>query len=174
MTHELQRLGLSESINNPIPSHREEIRSLKQKFADAVTTGMGSWTFILGQAAAIAGWIFLNTNPASPVTPWDPNLILLNLTLSCEAAFAGAFILMSQHRQGEKDRQVVQNDYQTDLRVEREIVEMRREMEAEKRHVQEMDRKLGLLIAAIPPERLKKILQAQSAAEAAAAPAAPT
>ena len=124
----------------------EEKPRLSQVFADAVTAGMGSWKFIFGQTIVLAAWIFLNTTTVLPVPHWDPNLTLLNLGLSCEAAFAGAFILMSQNRQGEKDRLTLQNDYHVDLKSAHAI--------------NELNRKLDSLLAVVPPEQLKAWTQA--------------
>lgn len=115
--------------NHHIPTPPTEKLTLSQRFADAVTAGMGSWTFIIGQAVAIAGWIALNKTNVAPMVPqWDPQLILLNLALSCEAAFAGAFILMSQNRSAQKDRQMAENDYLIDCESERAIRELDRKV----------------------------------------------
>ena len=125
--------------------------SLRERFADAVTKGMGTWKFVVGQAVGIAAWITLNTTHVLPFIPqWDPNLILLNLALSTEAAFAGAFILMSQNRQSERDRQTFESDYLLDIESDKMI--------------KALNRKIDLLIASLTPEQLK-------AAEAAAAAA---
>ncbi|MEZ0222962.1 MAG: DUF1003 domain-containing protein [Alphaproteobacteria bacterium] len=125
--------------------HEDEKQTLSQKFADAVTGAMGSWKFVFGQAIVLAAWITLNTTNILPIPHWDPNLILLNLALSTEAAFAGAFILMSQNRRSEKDRQMAQSDYHVDLSAERTI--------------KEMDRKLDAILASIPPEHLQAMMK---------------
>lgn len=127
-------------------STAEEKPSLSQRFADAVTGGMGSWKFVIGQAVVLAAWITLNTTDILPVPHFDPNLILLNLALSTEAAFAGAFILMSQNRRSERDRETAENDYKVDL--------------ASDRTLQEMNRKLDTILAALPPEQLKAAAEA--------------
>jgi uncharacterized membrane protein len=139
--------------NKPLTSEDELQKkpSLSERFADAVTGGMGSWKFIFGQTVILAAWIALNTTTVLPIPHWDPSLILLNLGLSCEAAFAGAFILMSQNRQAEKDRLTVQNDYNVDLQSERTI--------------NEINRKLDALIAVLPPEQLKAAFAQPAAAE---------
>lgn len=133
----------------PLPGADEEM-TLSQHFADAVTKGMGSWAFIIGQAAVIATWIGLNSN-ILPTPVWDPNLTLLNLVLSCESAFAGAFILMSQNRRAEKDRLVAEGDYEVDLETIRGI--------------RDLNKKIGYLLAVIPPERLKELMEAEVASQ---------
>lgn len=57
-------------------------------------------------------------------TAFDPYpFILLNLGLSTLAALQAPVILMSQNRQGDKDRAVAQNDYQVNLKSELEIAD---------------------------------------------------
>ncbi len=53
---------------------------------------------------------------------WDPYpFILLNLALSFQAAYATPFILMSQNRQSEIDRERAQQDLDCDVKAEMEI-----------------------------------------------------
>lgn len=70
--------------------------------ADAVTAGMGSWQFIIGQSVIVAVWILLNV--AAVALRWDPYpFILLNLLFSTQAAYASPLILMSNNRAARKD-----------------------------------------------------------------------
>lgn len=95
-----------------------------QKVADAVAANMGSWNFIIIQSLILATWIVINTIQLA-FKPFDPYpYILLNLTLSFQAAFAAPFIMISQNRQTEKDRLTAQNDYVTDMKGEEEIRHM--------------------------------------------------
>jgi len=81
---------------------------------------MGSWTFIIIQSAILMVWIALNVT--AYVQQWDPYpFILLNLALSFQAAYAAPFIMMSQNRQQDIDRQSAQNDYQVNIKAELEI-----------------------------------------------------
>ena len=80
---------------------------------------------------------------------------LLNLVLSTEASFAASFIMMSQNRQSEKDRLTAAKDYQIDVEAHA--------------HVKELNRKLDLILAAIPPDQLKALL-GDKAAEFTAKP----
>lgn len=123
---------------------REGTRKLSQRFADAVTAGMGSWKFVIGQSMIMTGWIVANTTKLLPmIAPWDPNLFLLNLALSTEAALAASFIMMSQNRQSEKDRATAQHDLQVDIESERGI--------------KEINRKLDAIIEALPPEQIRAV-----------------
>jgi uncharacterized membrane protein len=99
----------------------DERLTVGQKVADAVAANMGSWRFIIIQSCILAAWIVLNTVQLF-FKPFDPfPYILLNLTLSFQAAFAAPFIMISQNRQAEKDRLTAQNDYLTDVKGEQEI-----------------------------------------------------
>jgi uncharacterized membrane protein len=126
---------------------------------------MGSWKFIIAQSAILTAWIAMNTTTFLGVAHWDPYpFILLNLALSFQAAYTGPFVMISQNRQAAKDRETAENDYATDLRCEKEI--------------QDLHRKLDILLAAIPPERLAALLAetpapAAPAIEAKPQPAAP-
>ncbi len=91
----------------------DEPASFGQHAAEAVANRVGSWTFILIQSSIIAIWIALNT--VGPMAHWDPYpFILLNLTLSLQAAYTAPMILMSQNRQAEKDRKVLYGDFALD------------------------------------------------------------
>ena len=91
-----------------------------QRIADAVAATMGSWTFIIIQSVLLMFWIALNVT--AYVQQWDPYpFILLNLALSFQAAYAAPFIMMSQNRQQDIDRQSAENDYQVNIKAELEI-----------------------------------------------------
>ena len=91
-----------------------------QRIADAVASTMGSWRFIIVQSTLLFLWIVLNVT--AYVQKWDPYpFILLNLALSFQAAYAAPFIMMSQNRQQDIDRNVAQNDYQINVKAELEI-----------------------------------------------------
>src|SRR4051794_6488866 len=91
-----------------------------QRIADTVAATMGSWTFIIIQSVILMVWIALNVT--AYVQQWDPYpFILLNLALSFQAAYAAPFIMMSQNRQQDIDRQSAQNDYEVNIKAELEI-----------------------------------------------------
>ena len=94
--------------------------TLGQRVADRVAATMGSWTFIIIQSFILLVWIILNI--AAYMEHWDPYpFILLNLALSFQAAYAAPFIMMSQNRQQEIDRQAATSDYQVNVKAELEI-----------------------------------------------------
>lgn len=92
-----------------------------QKTADAIARFGGSWPFIFTFVGVLVVWIIINSI-ALFSKPFDPYpFILLNLVLSCLAAVQAPVIMMSQNRQGERDRMQTNNDYQTNLKAEIEI-----------------------------------------------------
>ncbi|WP_399213636.1 DUF1003 domain-containing protein [Synechococcus sp. RedBA-s] len=71
---------------------------------------MGSWRFIIIQAAVLILWIIVNAG--SKGERWDPYpFILLNLMPSFQAACAAPIIMMSQNRQASIDRADARNDH---------------------------------------------------------------
>lgn len=77
--------------------------------------------------AMLLFWIILNV--IAYELSWDPYpFILLNLLLSVIAALQGPIILMSQNRMEKKDRLRVELDYETDVKAEQEIGEIKRDL----------------------------------------------
>jgi uncharacterized membrane protein len=120
----------------------QQRRPLSARFADAVASGMGSWTFIITQTLILAVWI--GANFAAFAYKWDPYpFILLNLLFSAQAAYTAPIIMMSQNRQSERDRHQAEADYETNRRAKEEIEDLQRglaRIETEK-----LDRILSLL-----------------------------
>ncbi len=113
-----------------------------QRIADGVAATMGSWTFIIAQSIVLAVWIMLNL--VAWMEHWDPYpFILLNLALSFQAAYAAPFIMISQNRQAERDRQQAEEDYRTNVEAERRIEDLQRRLAAIE--VNKLDRILALL-----------------------------
>lgn len=94
--------------------------SFGDRVADGFAALIGSWPFILVQSAILAAWLVMNV--VGWVKPWDPYpFILLNLALSFQAAYAGPIIMMSQNRQGDKDRLAAAVDHEVNLKSELEL-----------------------------------------------------
>ena len=94
--------------------------TLGGRFADALTSLVGSWRFILVQTGLLAIWIALNV--VGWLGGWDPYpFILLNLVLSFQAAYTAPIIMMSQNRQAEVDRRNAESDYKINVKAELEI-----------------------------------------------------
>jgi uncharacterized membrane protein len=102
-----------------------------QRLADRVAAFGGSWTFIIIFAAVLLAWVLVNTLIlARHSDPFDPYpYILLNLFLSMLAAVQAPVILMSQNRQGVKDRLDAAHDYEVNLKAELEILSLHEKMD---------------------------------------------
>lgn len=100
-----------------------------QRIADVVTSTVGSWRFIIIQSSLLGLWILLNI--ISWIKHWDEYpFILLNLALSFQAAYATPFILMSQNRQSEIDRDKAKQDLDIDLKAEEEIESLHQKIDS--------------------------------------------
>ena len=87
----------------------KDYRTLAQRWADAVTEFCGSWGFVFSFSFGIAFWIVLNTCWAI-WGKWDEYpFILLNLFLTIISTMQSPIIMMSQNRQVERDREMVQD-----------------------------------------------------------------
>lgn len=119
--------------------HKEKF-SFGQKVSDGLASGMGSWRFIIGQTILVFIWVVFNIYGV--VQKWDPYpFILLNLFFSIQAAYAAPIIMMSQNRQGERDRIHAEEDFKTNRKAKKEIED------------------LQLSLARIEDEKLSKIFK---------------
>lgn len=85
--------------------------SLGERLADAIASGMGSWTFIIWQSVVVGVWIIINLVAVS--LRWDAYpFILLNLLFSTQAAYAAPIIMMSQNRAAQKDH--IRDDHEAE------------------------------------------------------------
>jgi len=116
----LGRLRERERRRRQRGGHAGPVLTPGQRIADAVAATMGSWPFMIVQTTILVGWISLNV--LAWVRQWDPYpFILLNLALSFQAAYAAPFIMMSQNRQSDIDRQKAEEDYKVNIKAELEI-----------------------------------------------------
>ena len=94
--------------------------SLGGRAADRLAATVGSWGFVIGQAAFLAVWFVMNI--ASWCFHWDAYpFILANLAMSAEAAFTGPIILMSSNRAAAQDRKTFNEDLLEDQRTNKMV-----------------------------------------------------
>lgn len=120
-----EEASITEMLHNP---HCEQL-SFGQRVADKVAAFGGSWTFIIVFCSILFLWICFNV---LAIQQWrfDPYpFILMNLVLSCLAALQAPIIMMSQNRQGEKDRKESENDYMVNLKAEMQIRSLHEKMD---------------------------------------------
>jgi len=109
-----------------IDPDKEEL-TYGEKIADKLTQVAGSWSFIIGFFIFLLLWITLNLTGIIKLDQFP--FILLNLLLSCLAAFQAPIIMMSQNRQSKKDTLRSKNDYRIDLKSELILEELHDKME---------------------------------------------
>ena len=123
-TDELLRSRVSRNVND-----EEEARlTVADRAADLIAEFGGSWKFILMSIGLILFWIVFNSwilfrgfDPA----PYQ----MLNLVLAVIAGMQAPIIMMSQNRQGEKDRLRADLDYQVNLKNELSLAEVLRRLD---------------------------------------------
>lgn len=97
-------------------------RTTGERLADQIADFGGSWAFIGIFMGVVVAWIAVNSVLLARPKAFDPfPFILLNLALSMIAALQAPVILMSQNRQGAKDRLRAEHDYEVNLKAEMEI-----------------------------------------------------
>lgn len=123
-TDELLRSRVSRNVNE-----EEKARlTLADRAADLIAEFGGSWKFILLSIGLIVFWIIFNTFIL--VRGFDPAPYqMLNLALAIIAGMQAPIIMMSQNRQGEKDRLRADLDYQVNLKNELSLAEVLRRLD---------------------------------------------
>jgi len=100
-------------------------RSFMMKVVDFMTSYFGTISFLIGNALAYGGWIFLNSGKV----PWFPVIDpfpypFLNSFISLEALGLTIIVLMSQNRENQRD--ILRNELalQVELISEKEITKL--------------------------------------------------
>lgn len=107
----------------------EERMTVGERIADGVAKFGGSWPFIMLFGAFLFGWMIINTTwfLARPLDGFP--YIFLNLILSCLAAIQAPIIMMSQNRQGTKDRLRADVEYQVNRKSEHAVQQLHRKVD---------------------------------------------
>ncbi len=132
MTHRLRRTDnlLRHRISRN--ANEEEIAglTLADRAADLIAEFGGSWKFIIASICFSLFWILLNSWLIY-TRSFDPfPYVLLNLVLGMVAGLQAPIIMMSQNRQGKKDRLRADLDYRVNLKNELLLTEVVRRLEA--------------------------------------------
>ena len=131
MTHRLRRTDnllrhrISRNINDLEAAHTTHA----DRAADLIAEFGGSWKFIFASIGFSLFWIAFNSwlfyRGAFDPFPY----VLLNLVLGMVAGLQAPIIMMSQNRQGEKDRLRAELDYRVNLKNELLLTEVLRRLE---------------------------------------------
>ena len=136
--------------------------TISDRAADAIAEFGGSWKFIISAIGIIIAWIIFNSWVL--VKGFDPiPYQMLNLVMGIIAGLQAPIIMMSQNRQGSKDRLRADLDYQVNLKNELALTEVLRRLD-----VLESER-LPLLFA----EQNERITELKAPSAKASAPNVP-
>ena len=123
-TDDLLRSRVSKNANE----EEQARQTLSDRAADLIAEFGGSWKFILASLGLIIFWIILNSYVM--IRGFDPlPFQMLNLVLAVIAGLQAPIIMMSQNRQGEKDRLRADLDYQVNLKNELSLAEVLRRLD---------------------------------------------
>ncbi len=125
-TDDLLRHRVSRNANEEDAKHL----TLADRAADKIARFGGSWKFILFSCVLLIIWMAVNMMLLRAQAAFDPfPFVLLNLVLGMMAALQAPIIMMSQNRQGQKDRLRADLDYRVNLKNELILTEVLRRLE---------------------------------------------
>ena len=125
-TDDLLRHRVSRNANEEEAAHL----TMADRAADLIAEFGGSWKFIGFSVGFFLVWVALNTWLLHD-KGFDPYpYVLLNLVLGLIVGLQAPIIIMSQNRQGEKDRLRADLDYRVNLKNELLLSEVLRRLEA--------------------------------------------
>jgi CRP/FNR family transcriptional regulator, cyclic AMP receptor protein len=123
-TDELLRSRVSRNANE----EERKRATMADRAADMIAEFGGSWKFIGVSIALIVFWIVFNSYIL--FNGFDPKPYqMLNLVLAVIAGMQAPIIMMSQNRQGEKDRLRADLDYRVNLKNELSLAEVLRRLD---------------------------------------------
>ena len=123
-TDELLRGRVSRNANEEAQARS----TMADRAADMIAEFGGSWKFIGASVGLIVFWIIFNSYILAK--GFDPAPYqMLNLTLGVIAGMQAPIIMMSQNRQGEKDRLRADLDYRVNLKNEISLIEVLRRLD---------------------------------------------
>ena len=119
---------LQQRVSRNVNEEQDKRMTLADRAADGLAEFGGSWKFIGFAIGLILFWIALNTFIL--VKGFDPvPYQMLNLVLAVVAGLQAPIIMMSQNRQGSKDRLRADLDYQVNLKNEIALNEVLRRLD---------------------------------------------
>lgn len=135
LTHRLRRTDdlLRHRVSRNANEEEAARLTMADRAADMIAEFGGSWKFIGVSISFTIFWIVLNT--WFLFRPFDEYpYVLLNLVLGMIAGLQAPIIMMSQNRQGQKDRLRADLDYRVNLKNELLLSEVLRRLEALELH----------------------------------------
>jgi CRP/FNR family transcriptional regulator, cyclic AMP receptor protein len=119
---------LQQRVSRNVNEEQAKRMTVADRAADLLAEFGGSWKFIIVALVLIAFWIGLNSYIL--IRGFDPlPYQMLNLSLAVIAGLQAPIIMMSQNRQGSKDRLRADLDYQVNLKNEIALNELLRRLD---------------------------------------------
>ena len=119
---------LQQRVSRNVNEEQDKRMTLSDRAADAIAEFGGSWKFILTAIGIIITWIIFNSWVL--IKGFDPiPYQMLNLVMGIIAGLQAPIIMMSQNRQGSKDRLRADLDYQVNLKNELALTEVLRRLD---------------------------------------------
>ena len=118
---------LQQRVSRNVNEEQEKRATLGDRAADLIAEFGGSWKFITATALFMSIWMALNLTLSKSFDPY-PYVFLLFI-LNILQAFQAPIIMMSQNRQGSKDRLRADLDYQVNLKNEIALAEVLRRLD---------------------------------------------
>jgi CRP/FNR family cyclic AMP-dependent transcriptional regulator len=119
---------LQQRVSRNVNEEQDKRMTIADRAADAIAEFGGSWKFIISAMGIIVGWIIFNS--LILIRGFDPAPYqMLNLVMGIIAGLQAPIIMMSQNRQGSKDRLRADLDYQVNLKNELALNEVLRRLD---------------------------------------------
>src|SRR6266568_3798396 len=118
---------LQQRVSRNVNEEQDKRSTLGDRAADVIAEFGGSWKFITATALFMSIWVLLNLLLSKSFDPY-PYVFLL-FVLNILQAFQAPIIMMSQNRQGSKDRLRADLDYQVNLKNELALTEVLRRLD---------------------------------------------
>jgi uncharacterized membrane protein len=119
---------LQQRVSRNVNEEQDKRMTIADRAADAIAEFGGSWKFIITAIAIIIAWIIFNSFVL--ISGFDPMPYqMLNLVMGIIAGLQAPIIMMSQNRQGSKDRLRADLDFQVNLKNELALTEVLRRLD---------------------------------------------
>lgn len=119
---------LQQRVSRNVNEEQDKRMTIADRAADVIAEFGGSWKFIISAMSIIVGWIIFNS--IILIRGFDPAPYqMLNLVMGIIAGLQAPIIMMSQNRQGSKDRLRADLDYQVNLKNELALNEVLRRLD---------------------------------------------
>ena len=119
---------LQQRVSRNVNEEQEKRMTIADRAADVIAEFGGSWKFIGAAVGIIIAWIVFNS--VILIRGFDPAPYqMLNLVMGIIAGLQAPIIMMSQNRQGSKDRLRADLDFQVNLKNELALTEVLRRLD---------------------------------------------